>query len=226
MYYQLKDGHKTLDKRLDRLVQFDERSRNFPIRALVADKKPRSYTWSVPVSLDQGEEGACVGHAGAHELAGRPIKVLGVDSALAFWLYYECQKRDQWPGENYSGTSIIALADLLLERGSISSYRWSFNIDDLKLAVGYAGPAILGLNWYSGMFRPDANGFIKPTGILAGGHAILCHGVNIKGGYFKLYNSWGADWGDNGSCKISFEDLARLLGEDGEACIPIGRRKR
>ena len=57
----------------DRLVQFDERSRAFPIRALIdADAKPRSYTWQCPVWLDQGTEGACVGFGVSHEAAARP----------------------------------------------------------------------------------------------------------------------------------------------------------
>jgi hypothetical protein len=35
--YRLKANHNTRDRRLDRIPQFDERSRQFPIRALIGD---------------------------------------------------------------------------------------------------------------------------------------------------------------------------------------------
>ncbi len=102
-------------------------------------------------------------------------------------------------------------------------YRWAFGLDDLILAVGYAGPAVLGLNWYEGMLQTDTRGYIKPTGKLAGGHAIVCHGVSVKDHYFKLHNSWGKDWGQNGECRITFVDMDKLLREQGEACVPVVR---
>jgi C1A family cysteine protease len=58
---------------------------------------------------------------------------------------------------------------------------------------------------------------------MIGGHAILCHGFNVKGNYFKLHNSWGPNWGVNGECKISFEDMDKLLKQHGEAVIPTKR---
>lgn len=37
--------------------------------------------------------------------------------------------------------------------------------------------------------------------------------------------SWGADWGRNGEAYIGFDDLARLLADGGEACVPMKRRR-
>jgi len=218
---KLRGGFRTTDKRLDRIPQFDERSRNFPIRALVP-KKQRSYTWSCKAWLDQGREGACVGFAWAHDLNARP-KIIAVDNSYARGIYTSAQKIDEWAGEAYEGTSVLAGAKVVSNIGYMTEYRWAFGLDDLILAVGYAGPAVLGLNWYEGMFQPDTKGFLKPTGRLAGGHAILCHSVNVKEKYFKLHNSWGQDWGVNGECFISFEDMDRLLHEQGEACVPVVR---
>lgn len=220
---QLKNNNTTLDPRLDRIPEFDEKSRSYPVRQLMGTKKPRSYTWRVNSWLDQGQEGACVGFSWSHELAGRPKEIQGVTNVTAQAVYYRARQLDEWAGENYDGTSVIAGAKAVQEQGYIQEYRWAFGLDDLILAVGYQGPAVLGVNWYEGMFDTDKDGFVRVTGGIMGGHAIVCHGVNLKGRYFKLHNSWGKDWGVNGECKISFDDMARLLSEYGEACIPVVR---
>lgn len=207
---------------LDRLVEFDPRSRSYPIRTLVPATF-RSYTWRPNVQLDQGNEGACVGFAWSHELAARPWPVQGVSDLTARAVYDEARKVDQWPGEDYSGTSVIAGAKVVQEQGWIGAYRWAFGLDDLRRAIGFKGPAVLGLNWYQGMLDTDGEGFIHPSGSLAGGHAILAYSVSESGGFIRVHNSWGASWGVNGDAKITFHDLNRLLNEDGEACIPVER---
>jgi hypothetical protein len=75
------------------------------------------------------------------------------------------------------------------------------------------------------MFNTDPDGFVHSTGSVAGGHAIVCFGVNHSDKYFKLHNSWGPTWGQGGACKVKFDDMAKLLDEYGEACIPIKRKK-
>jgi hypothetical protein len=214
---------------LGRIVEFDERSRDYPIRAVLeAEKftKPRSYTWKVPVRLNQRREGACVGFAWAHEAAARPVVIGGLSDALARDMYKRAQQLDQWPGEAYSGTSVIAGAKVMKERGWLAEYRWAFTLEDALTAVSRTGPAVLGIPWYESMYYPNADGFIKPVGGMAvGGHAILCNGVSVRGKFATLTNSWGAAWGNNGACKISWDDLGRLLDESGEVCIPVERTK-
>ena len=207
---------------LDRLVEFDERSRQYPIRTLVATKQPRSYTWSCATVLNQGDLGACVGFSWAQELAARP-KVHPVDYAYALALYRKAQTLDQWEGTDYEGSSVIAGAKAVQQTGLLTEYRWAFGLDDLILAVGYAGPVVLGVNWYSGMSNPD-DGYVHLNGRLQGGHAILANGVSLRRSAVRLHNSWGRGWGSNGEAWISFADLNRLLHEDGECCVPVGRR--
>lgn len=222
----LRGGYKTEDRRLDRIPQFDERSRDYPIRKLIGDKKPRSYTWRCSSWLDQGSEGACVGFSFAHELAGKPKPMPFITEQTAKIIYREAQKIDEWHGEAYEGTSVLAGAKVVVKKGGMKEYRWAFGIEDLKLAVGYAGPAVIGVDWYTGMFDTDATGFISATGTVAGGHAILCHGISIKKKAFKLHNSWGRDWGMDGECWISFDDMDKLLRQQGEACIVLGRKSK
>ena len=60
--YKLRDGSIVQDQRLARLEEFDNKSRKYPIRALHAGKKERSYTWGCNLYLDQGRSSACVGN--------------------------------------------------------------------------------------------------------------------------------------------------------------------
>ncbi len=134
---RLRGGFETSDPRLDRVVEFDERSRGYPIRMLIAARKPRSYTWKIPVRLNQKSEGACCGFGWAAELAGRPLMVPNVDNELARAIYREAQRLDAWPGEAYGGTSVIAAAKAVRARGHIKEFRWAFGLEDLVLALGY-----------------------------------------------------------------------------------------
>lgn len=226
----LKNNVRTKDPRLDRVQQFDERSRGYPIRATIdPGADPRSYTWRCDTWIDQGTEGSCVGHACAHEIIARP-KVLAADHALARHIYHEAQKIDPWPGGSYpgadpqyEGTSVLAGVKMLKSMGYVEEYRWAFGLEDLVLAVGYRGPAILGLNWYEGMFEPWSCGHLHASGYLAGGHAILCKGVSVTKRTFTLHNSWGKAWGDGGDALITWDEMDRLLHEQGEAVIPLRR---
>lgn len=243
----LNDGSTTLDPRLDRVVQFDERSRNFPIRATLEElgiSAPKSKTWGCSRWNDQGREGACVGFSWSHELAADPV-VIAAGPEVALRIYKRAQFLDPWPGEAYEGTSVLAGAKAVQELTSLGkqimpTYRWCFGVDDLILAIGYQGPAVIGVNWYASMFNTDSRGFLRVTGEPAGGHAICVRGINIvwknaRGSknmanvdrarsYFILRNSWGQDWGKNGDCYLTINDMDRLLKEQGEAVIPVLRR--
>jgi hypothetical protein len=209
------------ERTLDRVVQFDARSRAFGIAPLLATEAPRSYTWSCRTHLDQGVEGACVGHAWAHEIAARPV-VLPADSALAFGIYHRAQVLDgqPWP----EGTSVIAGAKATRERGFISGYRWAFGLGQALAGVSRHGPAVLGLNWYEGMFDTDRDGFLRVTGDVVGGHSLLAVGVNVRLRTVLLHNSWGPSWGMNGKAYMTWDDFGRLLAEDGEVCLPTRTR--
>lgn len=223
---KLKGGHITRDPRLDRVPQFDERSKAYRIREIVGERPLRSYTWRLQKYLNQGREGACVGFSLAHEIIARPQENLGVDANYARnRIYKEAQKHDEWPGEDYEGTSVLAGLKVINGLGWIRSYHWALNTNEALQGLAYAGPGIAGLNWYEGMMRPDSNGFIKPTGSIVGGHAILVRGISLRGGYVKLANSWGKSWGLDGDCLLTFDDFNRLLQEDGEFAIPQFRRR-
>lgn len=234
--YMLKDGTSTFDRRLDRIPAFDQRSLSFPVAgALNAEQQTLvSRKWSMPPGtpiLDQGNEGACVGFGVTNELLYYPVPVRKLDATFAREkIYWVAQRDDPWPGGSYEGASpryegtsvlygIKAAADL----GYYTEYRWAVSEKDMALGVGYVGPAIIGVDWYEGMYEPDSSGFIHPTGDKVGGHCTLIVGINVRDGYYYLHNSWGPSWGDHGRCKISRDDMAKLINDDGEVCIITGR---
>jgi len=207
-----------------RIYKPDERDKQYPIMHLIPKTaKPRSYTWKCYVTLNQGELPVCTGCAVAHEAAARPAVIKDITITTAFEMYDMAQELDDIPGNDYEGSTIRGAAKAGVKRGWFKEYRWADSIEDLALAVGYKGPAILGINWKADMAEPDKNYIIHASGPTQGGHAILCNGYNAKTKLFRLHNSWGSKWGINGDCFISYDDLAMLLKHEAEACIPMSR---
>lgn len=241
------------ERKLDRVYQLDWRSLDYPVtqhpRMATAAKLPRSYTWSCNAWLDQGQEGACVGVGFTHDLVAKPRVVTGVDMVFARErVYWEAQKIDPWDGGAYpgaapfyEGTAVLAGAKVLTSMGFYSGYTWGLTLEQMAVGVGYTGPAVIGVDWFEGMFDTDASGFIRPTGAAVGGHCLLTNGVRIvwKSGsartsfadvdraksWFLLRNSWSRAWGVDGSAKISFEDMDLLLHREGDVCFPVRTAK-
>lgn len=239
----LKGGQFTLDRRMDRVREIDLRTLNYPVSEVLpanAFHRPRSYTWYIDERLDQGSEGACVGFGWAAELAARPVEVPGINNAYARdRIYRPAQQIDEWPGEAYEGTSVLAGARIVKELGFISEYRWAFTLQDLVIALGYNGPAVIGVEWYQDMVNPDTEGFIRPNGSMVGGHCVALYGVRVirsnprlphswnntdmVNSFFRIQNSWGTGWGQGGRCKLRFVDMMKLW-PGGDFCIPMNRK--
>lgn len=230
--YTLKNGVSTFDRRLDRIALFDRQSLNYRINeALNAEQQTLiSKTWTTPPDtpvLDQGQEGACVGFGVAHELLFYPVAVRKLDADFARQkIYWVAQRDDPWPGGSYpeanpryEGTSVLYGIKAAADLGYYKEYRWATSEKEMALGVGYLGPAIIGVDWYEGMFKPDSKGYIRPSGDKMGGHCCLVIGVNVRDDFYVIRNSWGPSWGTNGNCKISRKDMAKLIGDNGEVCI-------
>lgn len=231
---KMRDGSLVSDPRLGRLPEFDKRNQLYNICQLLPEKKyePRSYTWRCSVILDQGQEGSCVGHGWAHELIARPAEHKDIDHQFAVeQIYYPAQKLDNWPGGSYQGalpfyegTSVLAGAKAVQKLGLIGGYYWAEDLEDLVIGIGYHGPCVIGVNWYEGMFATEVNGRIRPTGRKSGGHCVLLNGVNVRQKLFYGVNSWGTSWGMKGKFCISFEDVEKLMDENGEFCFAKSRK--
>lgn len=226
--------------KLDRLVEFHDESRNYQVRSLLdrleaTTRKARTRRWLPGTTLDQGTEGACVGFSMAHRLAAQPIMQKNMTDAFAQKIYRRARQLDQWPGENYDGTSVIAGVKAAKELGYVAEYRWigagsGTPIEDVMDTLTYIGPIVFGLAWSESMFDPRPSGLMEvDTSRIAGGHAICAPALylrsKLKGepGTMDLVgfqNSWGRDWGVRGGmCYMKLEDVERLLELDGEGLV-------
>lgn len=185
------------------------------------------YWLALGPALDQGGTSQCVIYATDRWLTTRPVVNFGFKTTEERTrIYKEVQKRDEWPGEDYDGTSVRASFKYLKEKGLCSEYRWAF---DLETAIAYiltTGPLVMGTDWTMDMFTPDRDGYIAPTGQVVGGHAWLAQGANRKYrnpdgslGRVRKLGSWGIGWGQNGKAWITFNDFERLLLSQGEAAV-------
>lgn len=236
----------TVLRTLDWVSKHDPRSRDYPIRELIGENVKRRYkAWGSPRErLDQGSEGACVGFGWTHELLASPARaVLGYDAhEFARNVYRGAQRIDQWPGEDYDGTSVLAGAQTVQRAGFIGGYRWSFGIDDTldtlcAPASEGGGPVVIGIPWYDSMYQTRPGGLVEVGGSLVGGHCLVLTGyhpgIRIREeGWLKRFevvrwrNSWGRHYGRRGDGYIRVEDLAALLDQQGEACVPVGRVRK
>lgn len=171
--------------------------------------------------LDQGREGACTGFGAEHARALSP-KSRPTNNDLARLVYYNARKEDEWPGEDYEGSSVNGAMRAERSMGLIKSWMWARTVNEAKHGVSYHAAGEGGFWWWTGMFDTDSDGFIHVTGYKEGGHALAYAGYEPWNGTVRhrLENSWGSSWGDNGGCWITEFDLMQLLNDDGELAFP------
>jgi hypothetical protein len=217
---------------------FDERSKDFPIRAAIpARPVRRTKKWRNGVILDQGREGACVGFGWTAEALSTPVAVdlkqLKADApedatAFAQAIYHRSKQIDPWEGEDYEGTSVLAGAKVMQELGLVKEYRWCFKIEDVIDALLTKGPVVLGIYWHESMYSAP-EGILEVSGDIVGGHCITAVGFKLAKDSATgedtiiLQNSWGYSWGTWGLAEIRVRDLKALLDNDGEACVVTKR---
>lgn len=220
---------------LDWRSNHDERSRAFGVRSITTDSPGVPIYWNPGPVLDQKAEGACVGFGWSAEASASPKRVRNVDNAYARQVYEDARAFDRamgyvWP----EGASVLAGAKVMKKRGLIDSYYWAFGIDELRNAL-CLGPVVIGINWPETAYEPRPSGMLDTSGRIVGGHCILVTGYHPKRRFaregwfrrfecYRLRNSWGEEWGRGGDAWIKAEDLASLLADNGESCVPVGRK--
>jgi hypothetical protein len=230
----------TLAQRLGRKEAKDEKDNNHLIKMLTPPKKiyePKNKLYYDSGLFLSQPGNQCVGFSTTHYVMDGPVtNKLDNPFGFAMDLYSEAQKNDEWPGEDYEGTSVRGAAKVLLDQGRISRYLWGKDLQSLIDALMMpkeqgGGPAVIGSNWYYSMFQADKTGVISignsTENDIAGGHAYVINAISISRGaylkkrYFRIKNSWDKTWALNGRAWISFEDVERLIHEDGEVMIAL-----
>ena len=206
----------------------DPRNRQFRVGLIQAPQKlGRAKWWKGGPVLDQGPTGHCGGFGAADEAAASPVRVRPISDSWAHAFYYEIKDRQLDPFGREDGTSVQAVMRLGQLRGLWHSYGWALNMTEFDQALE-VGPVIVGTSWRTGMFTPDNEGLIVPTGADEGGHCYVFTGRRIDhprwGSIRRLRNSWGHGWGVGGNAFMREDDVAEIVfGNDGEAAVPIQR---
>lgn len=218
-------------------------SRVLNVRADVTDLRDRVYE---PALLDlqlslapppaeispvrnQGKEGACTGFALSSAVTllnrqrhARLAAPLVPPMASPRMLYEMAKLNDQWPGEDYEGSSIRAALKGFFNNGACSEdlapyvegekawhlskdhsedarklglgayFRLRPQIIDYHAALNETGVIYVSAMVHRGWQNPD-KGDIVPSNLTEGGHAFIIVGYDEAG--FLIQNSWGEKWG-------------------------------
>ncbi|BCG49009.1 Cysteine protease [Citrifermentans bremense] len=188
--------------------------------------------YEVPI-LDQGTEGACTGFGLATNVNYllRKRRVIPDTVSVSPWMLYQLARRyDEWPGENYEGSSARGAikgwhkhgvcATGLCEKGgrlteealkdapkrSLGAY---FRVNHKDLVAMHSALAEVGVLFatasvHSGWENVGSDGVIKKSDTIIGGHAFAIVGYDEDG--FWIQNSWGRDWGKGGFARIGYDD--------------------
>lgn len=217
-----------MEYQLGRLPAVDERDSKYPMRKALGPE-PVSFLrfwrfWRTGQVLDQGAQPHCVGFAWRQFLQSAPM--MTTEAPNGNEIYHEAQKLDEWPGEDYDGTSVRGGAKALSQSWHhVKSYVWAQSPDELKAWVLTKGPVVVGTNWYSSMFDVNPLGEVSVTGYPVGGHAYLIVGYNRITRRYRCLNSWGKGWGQGGRFWMKDKDMHDLLFVDGgEACAAIEQK--
>lgn len=208
--------------KLGRAPAIDERSK-YPQYRMATPTSERYYrnwlspAWKEwPAVLDQGNTPQCVGYGLTKLCLAHKVANLPVMTPTA--LYNRAQQLDEWPGENYAGTSTNGGLKALREAGVITRWTWADEIEMITRHVLEIGPVSAGTDWTEGMFTADSHGYIWPTGQSVGGHLWLIVGANRKRknpndtiGAYRMLNSWGGSWAQKGRAWVSFDTMEKLL---------------
>lgn len=180
-------------RRLDWFPRFDPASLNYPMAAGPASELPgRGRLWTPGPVLDQGAEGACVGFGCAAEAAAQPVPVPRISARVARGWYRNAQRRDQWPGETYDGTSVLAGCLEGRARGLYTGFRWAKRAEQLAAGIVDDGPAVIGVEWREGSYSTDELGVLRPSGSVVGGHCVCVLGFVPRLGRGRKTGGWAA----------------------------------
>jgi hypothetical protein len=168
--------------------------------------------------LDQGETGHCVGFGGADFGINDPIQD-NYTNQDGHNFYYKCKIVDGEPNlEN--GSTVRSIAKVLQQVGRITNYAFATSIDEVTYWLLNQGPVIVGIPWTEGMFTPDENNIIHPTGKVVGGHCVVLD-EKTSTGLYGIQNSWDNMWGINGKAYISIADFSLLFRSSGEVMTAV-----
>jgi hypothetical protein len=175
--------------------------------------------WEFPsLPLDQDDTNHCCGYSMANFCINIPVHAdYTNDDGHKF--YYICKEIDGEPKDE-EGSTIRSVAKALKQVDRIGTYAFAPDLASIKWWLLNRSPVIIGTIWTTGMFEPDENNIIYPSGDVVGGHAYLINEWR-KDNYIGIQNSWGTRWGKNGKAYISASNFEKIFRSGGEALTAV-----
>ena len=191
------------------------------------------------ITLDQKLEGACTGF-GLAAIINILKQKRGDKTRVSPRMLYEMAKlHDEWPGEDYAGSSCRGAIKGWYNMGVCSEAKWKYKannpgslsveramearkntvgayyrvqprIADFHAALNEAGAIFCSTKTHKGWHSPHKTTRIIPfEQMQMGGHAFAIVGYDSKG--FWIQNSWGKNWGKGGLAIWLYEDWQKNL---------------
>ena len=191
-----------------------------------------------PRILDQGQEGACTGFglaALANYLLATRIDSPDPDPVSPRMLYEMAKRHDEWPGEDYSGSSARGAMKGWHKYGVCSEELWPyrfgrpdpnltrprledarhrplgayFRVNHRDLVAMHAAITEVGILYATAMVHRGWDR-VRRNGLIRYSPEVLGGHAFAIVGYdhegFWIQNSWGSDWGREGFARISYHD--------------------
>lgn len=199
-------------------------------KVMAAEVLPDTYSYPTvpPQAWDQGSYPMCVGFAAAMyvSLVNAAERQAWVEYSPAFAYANRYQGQYMGPGAEPREICANLVQDGVCRRsvfnkaysspvpGDITenmrldaapqkalSYCAVQTVTEIKSAIMKHGPVLYCIPVYDCFYEPDRKGHVPENWweeAINGYHATLC--VGWKPGYWRILNSWGQTWGDNGYC--------------------------
>lgn len=186
--------------------------------------------------LDQGPDGACTGF-GLATVVHFLLRTRSVEpdrTRVSPWMLYDLARRyDEWPGEDYEGSSARGAVKGWHKHGVCAARLWPrrrsrgrltaaiardagrrplgayYRVNHHDLAALHTALAEVGVlyatSWiHTGWYEPGADGVIPRRPDRVGGHAFAIVAYDERG--FWVQNSWGPGWGQRGLALVTYDD--------------------
>jgi hypothetical protein len=224
------EEHVIPGRRLGRHVKIDSRAAFYPYRHDGREVAAQLWTRHIGI-LDQGDVGSCTGNAETGCLGTDPFwgtlapagkQLNGERTALALYSAAEDIDNDGPYPPNDNGSTGPSVCQAALNAGLIAGYTHATSVTAMAQAL-QAGPVIVGVDWYDSFDSPASDGTISISAgaQVRGGHEFVVRGVDPPAKMFRADNSWGVNWGVNGSMQFSYATMERLFAGQGDCTVSV-----
>lgn len=188
---------------------------------------------------NQGSEGTTTGFSAAYALTAEYKRVLGKSEVFsARSIFVEARRNDEWPGEDYEGSSILGAMKGLKEVGAYLEKDWPYErrkealpekkpvvqitaytripserTDLLVEALQSGKVVVISLQVTDDFAELGEGGKVQLSADpkITGGHSVALVGYDGASDEFTFANMWGTSWGSAGFGLIRRSDLQKLI---------------